>query len=94
MEEIRGAFTSYGEIDGISTDRLPYLKAVIEEGLRAYPVVPFGLPRESPGETVDGVFVPKGVCLHTKISNITQMLTKLFKDRGFHIILRCDTFRG
>lgn len=64
VEEIRSSFTDYNDINGITTDRLPYVKAVIEEGLRAYPVVPFGLPRVSPGETVDGVFVPEGVCLH------------------------------
>lgn len=59
--EIRSAFTSYEEIDAITSDRLPYLKSCIEETIRIYPVVPFGLPRLSPGETVDGVFIPKGV---------------------------------
>lgn len=60
--EIRSAFNTYEEITGISSDRLPYLKACVEETLRVYPVVPFGLPRLSPGETVDGVYVPEGVC--------------------------------
>lgn len=65
MEEIRGAFNSYDEIDGISTDRLPYLKACLEEMMRLYPAVPFGLPRLSPGETVDGVYIPEGVEVFT-----------------------------
>lgn len=67
VEEIRGAFKSYDEIDGIASDRLPYLKSCIEETLRIYPVVPFGLPRLSPGETVDGVYVPQGVCFQGHI---------------------------
>ena len=58
--EIRGAFSNYDQITGRSTDSLIYLKAVIEEGLRLYPPIPIGLPRVSPGETVDGYYVPQG----------------------------------
>ena len=59
-EEVRSAFQSYEAINGRSTESLPYLKAVIEEGLRIFPPVPIGLPRVSPGEFVDGHFVPQG----------------------------------
>lgn len=59
--EIRGAFTNYDDIKGQPTEKLSYLKAVIEEELRIFPVAPFGLPRYSPGEVVDGHFIPKGV---------------------------------
>ncbi|KAI0011112.1 cytochrome P450 [Xylariaceae sp. FL0662B] len=41
--------------------QLPYLNAVIEEAMRCFPPIAFGLPRVSPGETVDGLFVPEGV---------------------------------
>src|ERR1700744_4796500 len=58
--EVRSAFTDFDEINGRSTDNLVYLKAVIDEGLRLYPPIAAGLPRVSPGETVDGYFVPKG----------------------------------
>lgn len=63
VDEIRGAFNSYDEITGLATERLPYLKAVIDEGLRIYPPVPMGMPRVSPGETIDGKYVPEGVSL-------------------------------
>lgn len=58
--ELREAFQNYEDIDGISTEKLKYLNAVIDETLRIYPPVPVGMPRISPGETVDGNFVPKG----------------------------------
>lgn len=63
--EVRESFKSYDEIDGRSTDALPYLKAVIEEGLRLYPPIPIGLPRISPGETVDGHYIPQGTIVYT-----------------------------
>ena len=58
--EVRCAFTEFDQITGRATENLAYLKAVIDEGLRLYPPIAAGLPRISPGETVDGYFVPKG----------------------------------
>ena len=57
--EVRGAFENYKDINGRSADTLPYLKAVIDEGLRLYPPIPIGLPRVSPGETVNRHYIPK-----------------------------------
>ncbi|KAI1434149.1 cytochrome P450 [Xylaria sp. CBS 124048] len=59
-EEIRGRYTRFEEIDVLSTSQLPYLQAVIKEGMRVYVPGPQGLPRKSPGMTVDGHFVPEG----------------------------------
>ncbi|KAI0163984.1 benzoate 4-monooxygenase cytochrome P450 [Xylariaceae sp. FL1272] len=60
--EVRGAFNSYEDIDGRSTQQLPYLKAVILEAMRIYPPLPFALPRVVPdgGDTVDGHFLAAG----------------------------------
>ncbi len=65
VREIRQRFHSAEEINGKSTDALVYLKAVIEEGLRLFPPIAVGLPRVSPGETVDGYFIPKGAIVYT-----------------------------
>ena len=65
VQEIREKFGSAEEITGKSTDTLSYLKAVIEEGLRLFPPIAVGLPRVSPGETVDGYFIPKGAIVYT-----------------------------
>ncbi|KAH8886304.1 cytochrome P450 [Thozetella sp. PMI_491] len=64
-EEVRASFESTYEITGSAVAKLPYLNAVIEETLRYYPPTPFGFPRVSPGETIDGVFIPKGVIVST-----------------------------
>jgi len=64
-EEIRGAFTSYDQINHHNTEPLPYLKACLNEALRIYPPVPVGPPRDSPGETVDGVYMPVGTEVFT-----------------------------
>lgn len=63
QEEIRGAFTSYSDINAASTATLEYMHAVILEGLRIYPPLPFALPRLVPqgGDTVDGHFLPAKV---------------------------------
>ena len=63
--EIRGAFNQADEIDGKSTDSLVYLKAVIDEGLRLFPPFAVGLPRVSPGTTIDGYFVPMGSIVYS-----------------------------
>ena len=40
-------------------DQLPYLDAVVTEGLRCFPAIPMSLPRYVPsgGRTIDGYFV-------------------------------------
>lgn len=65
QDECRTAFASYDEITASSTLQLKYLHAVILEGLRIYPPLPLALPRIVPrgGDTVDGHFLPEGVCI-------------------------------
>lgn len=60
-EEIRNAFQSKDDIDMKTTNRLPYLHAVIEESLRIYPPAAETPPRVSPGAEVEGEFIPKNV---------------------------------
>ena len=59
--EIRGRFKTYTEITNSTAQTLPYLQAVISEGLRIYPPGSQGFPRISPGAAIDGVWVPAGV---------------------------------
>lgn len=60
QKEVRGSFDSLDQITGDSTQKLPYLHACIEEALRMYPPVAFGLQRVSYGASVDGNWVPPG----------------------------------
>lgn len=54
-EELRGAGAAEG------WDKLPYLDAVVMEGLRCFPAIPMSLPRYVPkgGRTIDGHFIPE-----------------------------------
>lgn len=63
--EVRNAFTSSSEITGDATAKLPYLSAVIEETVRIYPPVPFGLKRVSPGAHIGPYFIPPGTVVST-----------------------------
>lgn len=63
VAEIRTTFPTYESITVSSCLQLPYLQAVISEGLRIYPPGSQGFPRVSPGMDVGGIWVPKGVCI-------------------------------
>jgi len=59
--EVREAFKSLVSVTASRALELPYLQACISEGLRIHSPSALGLPRTSPGASVDGVWVPKGV---------------------------------
>lgn len=61
--EIRTAFKTEEDITIDATRDLPYLEAVINEGLRMCNPVPGGLPRVVPegGDTYCGAYLPGGV---------------------------------
>ncbi|CAA9962782.1 benzoate 4-monooxygenase cytochrome P450 [Pyrenophora teres f. maculata] len=60
--EIRNTFDHETDITVASTANLPYLNAVIDEGLRLCPPVAIGIPRVVPqgGDTVCDQWVPEG----------------------------------
>lgn len=65
VAEIRGRFESREEMTVESLKDVPYLNAVLREGLRLCPPVPWMLPRCAPpgGDTVCGVWLPGGVSM-------------------------------
>lgn len=72
-KEIRDRYSSESEIDAASARQLPYLQAVINEGLRIYPPGSQGFPRLSPGQLVDGHWIPRGVSLRLAIHSIITL---------------------
>ena len=73
--EIRGAFVSEDLITIERLQRLNYLHACIEEGLRMYPPISNGLPRivPPPGAEIGGVDVPAQVISRLKTERIVRV---------------------
>ncbi|KAH8660701.1 benzoate 4-monooxygenase cytochrome P450 [Tricladium varicosporioides] len=80
-QEIRTSFSAYEEVTANSTVSLKYLNAVLLEGMRMYPPLPFALPRVVPqgGDTVDGHFLPGGTVVSTN-PFAASMCTANFKN--------------
>lgn len=72
-KEIRHAFQDSSEIGAERTSSLPYLNAVIEEGLRLCPPVALGMPRVVPagGATVTGHWLPPDVSVQFSSYHLT-----------------------
>jgi cytochrome P450 len=61
-QEVRSTFNDDSEIDSKSVLKLPYMLAVLQEGLRIFPPSPFGFPRRiktKGGQLVAGHWVPE-----------------------------------
>jgi len=61
--EVRNHFTSYDNINMVTTNELKYLQAVVEETFRVFPPSPNTFPRIVPGngEIIEGKWVPGGM---------------------------------
>ncbi len=82
--------------DAVSFDRLPFLDAVVMEGLRCFPAIPMSLPRVVPGKNfgrgqnqsppqgdgrvVDGYFLPSGTIVSSQAYSVHRMDTAVFPD--------------
>ena len=61
VRHIRGAFSRDEDINLTAVKKIDYLTACLEEVLRLYPPVVETPGRLSPGDVINGQFVPKGV---------------------------------
>lgn len=77
VQEIRSAFDQEKEIDSASLSQLPYLGAVLHEGLRLCPTIPDGMRRVVPkgGAMIAGEFLPENT-----VVSIPQWSAYLSKD--------------
>ncbi|KAK0128135.1 hypothetical protein ONS95_000119 [Cadophora gregata] len=82
-EEVRSSFTTCKDINGDTTQSLPYLNAVISEGLRIFPPVPAGLPRISSGDPISGYAVPAGTSVSTSFWTTTRSASYFASPRSF-----------
>ena len=63
-------------------DKLPYLDAVVTEGLRCFPAIPMSLPRYVPpgGRTIDGFFLPGGATVSCQAYSVHKLDAAVFPD--------------
>lgn len=67
---------------GEGWEKLPYLDAVVMEGLRCFPAIPMSLPRYVPsgGRTIDGFFVPEHTIVSSQAHSVHRIDTRVFPD--------------
>ncbi|KAB8067762.1 cytochrome P450 [Aspergillus leporis] len=62
-DEIRGTFKTEAEISMKSTAALPYLHACLKEAMRIFPSAAETPPRVSPGDYINGQYIPQGTTI-------------------------------
>ena len=62
VDEVRSRFKSQSEITIEEVNKLPFLLACLQEGMRFYPPAPAGFPRIVPeeGDRISGYYIPGG----------------------------------
>lgn len=78
MSDIRSKFQREEDIVIQATKDIPYLEAVLKEGLRMCNPIPGGLPRMVPegGDEYCGIYLPAGVCCCTFHSILEEKMLK------------------
>ncbi|GKT73025.1 cytochrome P450 [Colletotrichum tofieldiae] len=73
------------ETPEVSFDKLSYLDAVVQEGLRCYPAIPMSLPRVIPdgGKQVDGYFIPEGSIVSSQAYSVHRNNSAVFPNPDF-----------
>lgn len=66
----------------VAFDQLPFLDAVVLEGLRCWPAIPMSLPRHVPrgGRAIDGFFLPGAAIVSCQAYSVHRLDPKVFPD--------------
>ncbi|KAG6001571.1 hypothetical protein E4U21_004089 [Claviceps maximensis] len=66
----------------LAIDQLPFLDAVLCEGLRCYPAIPMSLPRLVPqnGRVIDGFFLPEKTIVSCQAHSVHRINTLVFPE--------------
>jgi cytochrome P450 len=63
-------------------DQLPFLDAVISEGLRCFPPIPMSLPRYVPaeGRAIDGIWLPGGTIVSCQAYSVQRLNPEVYPE--------------
>jgi cytochrome P450 len=66
----------------VSFDKLAYLDAVVNEGLRCFPPIPMSLPRYAPlgGISIDGYLIPGGTVVSCQAYSVHRINEEVFPE--------------
>jgi cytochrome P450 len=66
----------------LAPEKLPYLDAVIMEGLRCFPAIPMSLPRYAPsgGRVIDDYFIPEHTIVSSQAYSTHRIDEKIFPE--------------
>ncbi|KAG5982500.1 hypothetical protein E4U55_001836 [Claviceps digitariae] len=66
----------------LAIDQLPFLDAILCEGLRCYPAIPMSLPRLVPrgGRVIDGFFLPANTIVSCQAHSVHRINTDVFPE--------------
>ena len=69
---------------GEPLDKLPFLEAVVSEGLRCFPAIPMSLPRYVPagGRVIDGHEIPGGIVVSSQAYSVHKLNEEVFPEAG------------
>ncbi|CAD6575073.1 MAG: hypothetical protein ASARMPREDX12_007081 [Alectoria sarmentosa] len=85
VHEVRSSFQRNDDMTGLSLSRLPYLNAVLHEGLRLCPTIPDGMRREVPkgGAVIAGHILPQGTVVSIPQWSSYQSTTNFHSPTSF-----------
>ena len=77
QERLAKAFQQH---KGNNLDDIPYLDAVVKEGLRCFPPIPMSQPRYVPpgGRTIDGYFIPAGTIVSCQAWSVHRLNEEVY----------------
>ncbi|KAF2195342.1 cytochrome P450 monooxygenase-like protein [Zopfia rhizophila CBS 207.26] len=86
VHEIRSKFDCQSEITIEEVNKLDYMIACLNEGLRYYPPVPTGFPRVVPkgGDNISGHFIPEGMSVYVS-QHATNHSTRNYTDPDAYV---------
>ncbi|KXH28572.1 cytochrome P450 [Colletotrichum nymphaeae SA-01] len=70
------------ENPGVAFDKLPFLDAIVQEGLRCFPAIPMSLPRYVPrgGRVIDGYVIPEKTTVSCQAYSIHRINEEVFPE--------------